>query len=142
MLKAISSAEIREIVELAKAARAAQDRLLDKMRIVDRFEDGKELTAQAAETLEVLDATLDNEPLRELRRRIEGLPEDARLELAAVMLVGRGDFTAQQWEAALVEARSRGDTNDPDSLALDPNLADYLGKGLFQLEHKHQVDRK
>jgi hypothetical protein len=136
MLDAISSAEIHDIAELAKAARAAQDRLLNKMRVVDKFEDGKELTGQASETLDALDATLDNEKLRNLRQRIEDLSEDARLELAAVMLVGRGDFAAQQWDEAVTEARQRPDASDPDSLSLKPDLAEYLGKGLFQLDAK------
>jgi hypothetical protein len=136
MLDAISSTEIHDIAELAKAARAAQDRLLNKMRIVDKFEDGKELTGQTAETLDALDATLDNEKLRDLRQRIESLSEDARLELAAVMMMGRGDFAARQWDEAVAEARQRPDASDPDSLARKPDLAEYLGKGLFQLDAK------
>jgi hypothetical protein len=131
MLEAIDANEIREIAALAKAARAVQDRLLNKMRIVDRFEDGKELAAQTAETLDV---TLDNEPLHQLRSRIAGLAEEARLELAAVMLVGRGDVAAQQWTAALDEARGRGDASDAEALARKPDLAEYLAKGLFQLD--------
>jgi Protein of unknown function (DUF3775) len=134
MLDAIDRREIEEIAALSKEARAAQDRLLNKMRIVDQFDDGKELAAQTAETLDALDATLDNGPLKDLCSRIAALPEAQRLELAAVMLLGRGDFAAQQWEAAIDEARARGDANDPDSLARKPDLADYLAKGLFQLD--------
>jgi hypothetical protein len=52
------------------------------------------------------------------------------------MMLGRGDFSAQQWEEALDEARGRGDAAEPEALALKPNLAEYLGKGLFQLERK------
>jgi len=106
---------------------------LDKMRIVDRFEDHKELTSQTSATLDALDATLDNQPLLDLRARLTGLDEDALLELGAVALIGRGDYSAQQWDAALDEARARPDANDPDSLALKPNLAEYLSKGMFLL---------
>jgi hypothetical protein len=133
MLQAISSAEIREIAELAKAARAAHYRLLDKMRIVDRFDDGKELDAESAGTLDALDATIGNEELEQLRARLRSLSEEARVELGAVMLLGRGDFAAGQWEDALEEARQRPDASDPESLSLKPDLADYLGKGLFQI---------
>jgi Protein of unknown function (DUF3775) len=131
MLHAIRADEIREIAARAKGARAAQHRLLDKMRIVDQFEDHKELTSEISATLDALDATLDNQPLLDLRARLASLNENARLELGAVALIGRGDYSAQQWDAALDEARARPDANDPDSLALKPNLAEYLSKGLF-----------
>ena len=131
MLRALSAEQIRQIVALAKEARAAQNRLLNKMRIVDQFEDPEELTSETAATLDTLDATLDNQPLRDLRAHIEALGEAARLELATIVLIGRGDYSAQQWDAAVDEARARPDANDPDSLARKANLAEYVSKGAF-----------
>ncbi len=64
LLHHIGADGIRTIARLSKAAREAQDRLLDKMRIVNKAKDERELAAELAGTLASLDTSLNNAPLR------------------------------------------------------------------------------
>jgi len=45
----------------------------------------------------ILQDTSDNPTLQELRDAIDGLNVDERDELLALVWIGRGDFTADQW---------------------------------------------
>ncbi|HEY0526083.1 MAG TPA: DUF3775 domain-containing protein [Stellaceae bacterium] len=133
VLSHIGVDQVKEIAQLAKEARDAQDKLLNKMRVVDRVEDGRELTDQAVETLDTLDASLDNRTLADLKQQIAGLSDDARHELMALMWVGAGEFVAAQWDDALTRAQSESDAGDVDFLAEKGELHDFLAKGLFKL---------
>ena len=46
----------------------------------------------------------DSGKYQRLRGMIADLTEDARIELRAVMWVGRGDFSAGEWDQALTQA--------------------------------------
>jgi hypothetical protein len=133
VLSRIGVDQVKEIAQLSKEARDAQDKLLNKMRVVDRAEDGRELTGQALETLDSLDASLDNRPLTELKQRIAALSDGARHELTALMWVGAGEFAAAQWDDALTRAQAESDAGDVDFLAEKGQLHDFLTKGLFKL---------
>jgi Protein of unknown function (DUF3775) len=133
VLKHIGVDEVKEIAQLSKEARDAQDKLLNKMRVVDRFEDEREIMDQALGTFDSLDASLDNRALADLKQRIAALPDDGRHELMALMWVGAGEFVAAQWDDALTRAQSESDAGDVDFLAEKGQLHDYLTKGLFKL---------
>ncbi|GHC65842.1 DUF3775 domain-containing protein [Limoniibacter endophyticus] len=66
----------------------------------------------------------------ELRGLISDLNVDQRLELLAIVWIGRGDFTPDEWEDALVEARRRNLRRIPDYLLSLPMLDDHLEAGL------------
>jgi hypothetical protein len=133
-LRSISAEEVRAIAALSKAAREAQDVLLNKMKIVDKFDDERELAGAVAGALDTLDASLNNPPLRDLKERIAALSPEARQELMALMWIGRGDYTAAEWEAALDEAQRRANAGDVDDIAERVPLHDYLVKGLYLLD--------
>jgi hypothetical protein len=133
-LQSIKAEEVRAIAELSKTAREAQDVLLNKMKIVDKFDDERELSGAVAGTLDTLDASLNNPPLRALKERIAALSPDGRQELMALLWIGRGDYTAAQWEAALDEAQRRANAGDVDDIAERVPLHDYLVKGLYLLD--------
>jgi hypothetical protein len=132
-LNHVTVEEVRELATLSKGARDAQDLLLNKMKIVDKFDDEKMLTQEAIGTLDTLDASLNNAEFTALRERLAGLPREAMEVVIAVMWIGRGDFAAAEWEAALEAAASRIETGEVDYLAEKGPLHDYLMKGLFQL---------
>ena len=134
MLHAISADAVREIAGLGAAARRAQDRLLDKMiNLGHQKDDADKAVTREIEHLDTLDASLDNGPLRQLRDRVASLTPDARHELRAVMLIGRGDFAGNEWEAALTEAQGRPDGGDVARIIDQARLHDYLMKGLYAL---------
>lgn len=133
-LQHIGVADVRDIAELARQAREAQDRLLNKMRVQDRFEDGKLIETEAMGTLDTLDASLGNRALDELKARIEVLSPEARHELMAVMWIGRGDFAAADWDRAIDQAASSADASTVDFIAERAPLHGYLLKGLYQLK--------
>lgn len=66
----------------------------------------------------------------ELRGLIGDLNVDQRVELLAITWIGRGDFSAEEWEDALAEARRRNLRRIPDYLMALPMLDDHLEAGL------------
>jgi hypothetical protein len=133
VLRHIDVDEVKEIARLSKEARDAQDKLLNKMRVVDRFDDEREVMEQALETFDSLDASLDNRALADLKQRIGALSDDGRHELTALMWIGADEFVAAQWDEALTRAQSESDAGDVDFLAEKGQLHDFLTKGLFKL---------
>ena len=78
----------------------------------------------------VLQDTADNPTQQELRDAIDDLNVDERDELLALVWIGRGDFTAEEWGDAVGEARSLQDRRDADYLIGTPLLADYIEEAL------------
>ena len=71
---------------------------------------------------------------QQLRGMIADLTEDARIELRAVMWIGRGDFSAGEWNKALTQADGSSSQTVIDTLAEKAGLHDYLMKGLYNLD--------
>ena len=78
----------------------------------------------------ILQDTADNPTLQELRDAIDALNVDERDELLALVWIGRGDYTADEWADAVSEARARNDRRDADYLIGTPLLADYIEEAL------------
>jgi hypothetical protein len=49
------------------------------------------------------------------------------------MWVGRGDFTAEEWESAMEQAKDSWNTRTADYLIGTPLLSDYLTAGLEEM---------
>jgi hypothetical protein len=67
---------------------------------------------------------------RELTAFINALNEDEKTELVALLFIGRGDYTPEEWEEAIVAARDRGDPPIARFLLSEPLLGDLLEDGL------------
>ncbi|MDO9503158.1 DUF3775 domain-containing protein [Falsiroseomonas sp.] len=66
-----------------------------------------------------------------LRAAILALNEDEQAALIALALVGRGDFTAEEWEEALEQAADRDGGEDAAELLLGmDNFGDLLAEGV------------
>ena len=74
------------------------------------------------------DATQD-----ELRIAIQDLEPDQQVQLVALMWLGRGSFSVEEWQAALKEAGDNWNTNTAGYLIGTPLVADYLEEGLNQI---------
>jgi len=66
----------------------------------------------------------------EIRSTIEDLEPDQQVELVALMWLGRGDYSADDWDSALAEAGDNWNERTADYLIGTPLLADYLTAGL------------
>ncbi|ARG97335.1 DUF3775 domain-containing protein [Legionella micdadei] len=69
----------------------------------------------------------------EVKKEIETLDPDQKVDLLALMYVGRGDFEANEWSAAYQEAKENIADNLTDYLFAKPLIAYYLEKGLEAL---------
>ena len=70
---------------------------------------------------------------REIVEFIAGLNVEEQTDLLALILVGRGDYAAEEWDDAVAEAESRIAARDPDYMIGDAALPEYLGDGLEAL---------
>lgn len=81
---------------------------------------------------EVLEARDSDSVAEALAGALGALNEDEIVDLLALCWIGRGDYAAAEWEAALAEARSR--LNHPVRYLMGiPLLGDYLENGLSEL---------
>jgi hypothetical protein len=69
----------------------------------------------------------------ELKAYIDAMDEDEQCELVALVWVGRGDFSAQEWANAVKQARERHEGATSDYLLGIPLLASFLEGGLGEL---------
>jgi Protein of unknown function (DUF3775) len=82
---------------------------------------------------EILEAGDDNPTYQELAGAIDALSDNQRIELLALVWLGRGDFSKEEWRDALREARRVHDNKETDYLIGPPLLPAYLEEGLSQL---------
>jgi hypothetical protein len=71
----------------------------------------------------------------ELAGFIDAMDEDEQCELIALCWIGRGKFTREEWESALVEARAHLKQPTAAYLLGNPKLAPHLESGLAELNH-------
>jgi hypothetical protein len=81
--------------------------------------------------VDVLEARADDPTQAELVGTIEALNEAELVDLVALMWIGRGDYTAEQWHEARGEAKRHRQVEKAAAYLLGtPLLADYLEEGL------------
>jgi len=68
-----------------------------------------------------------------LRIVIQDLEPDQQVQLVALMWVGRGSFSVEEWDLALKTASDNWNANTAGYLIGTPLVADYLEEGLNQL---------
>jgi hypothetical protein len=83
----------------------------------------------------VLEDTPDDATEEELRAALECLNEDEQTDLLALTWIGRGDFTIEEWDAAVEQARNLSDRHIPYYLIETPLFSDYLEEGLGLAGH-------
>lgn len=80
--------------------------------------------------IEILEDFKDDPTAEELLAAIESLNIDEQLDLIALVLIGRGDYTAEEWEEARSEAQVMRTDNIAGYLMGTPNLGDLLEEGM------------
>ena len=86
----------------------------------------------------ILEDRPDNPTQQELTDAIDQLGDDQRDELVALMWLGRGDYTKDDWDDALETARERHNGKEAQYLMGTPLLADYLEEGGSQLGYSRE----
>lgn len=84
-------------------------------------------------------AVFDNEANPSVTQEAQGLIEamnaDERRELIALTLVGRGDYSKEEWSDALSAAVSHPEPTTSDFLMQNPTVSDDLEEGLAVFGH-------
>jgi hypothetical protein len=84
------------------------------------------------ENLDELETNVQEVGNPELVRYIEELNEDEQLDLVALMWVGRGTYSIDQWDEARSTARSGKTHTTSEYLLGTPMLSEYLENGLIE----------
>jgi len=74
-----------------------------------------------------------NPAYQELVSSINGMNEEARSELVALMWLGRGTYTKAEWSSAVDDARDASNDHTAEYLMGAPLLPDYLEEGLSMM---------
>ena len=83
--------------------------------------------------MQVLADHVDDPTFRELKYTINSLEQEQQANLVALMWIGRGDYSGEEWEEALAQARDRWTERTAEYLISTPLLPEYLEEGLAQL---------
>lgn len=86
--------------------------------------------------IDALTSSPDDATEEEVRDVIAGLNDDERIDLIALVFIGRGDMEPEEWGDAVRLAREREEASavpTADWLIGIPNLADLLDEGLAAL---------
>lgn len=92
----------------------------------------------------ILEDFASDATFQELKTFLDGLNDDERIQLLALMWLGRGDFTIAGWDDAIAQARESHNERETAYLMGTPLIADYLEEGLTQHDYSCQsvaVDR-
>lgn len=84
------------------------------------------------DSVDALEFGAADDTRHELASAIHDLNDDERLDLIALVWLGRGDFTLAEWAAARVAAGEIGRDRTSRYLAEIPLVSDYLEDGLSQ----------
>lgn len=75
----------------------------------------------------------DHPAYQEIKSAIDDLEPDQQIALVALMWVGRGDYTADEWQTAFEHASASWNARTAEYLIGTPLVADYLSQGLEEL---------
>jgi len=77
------------------------------------------------------ESTKESDPRRrEMVSFVAGLDAEEQANLLALILLGRGDYSVDEWDDSLIAARDAIDDKSADFMIGDPALPAYLLEGL------------
>jgi hypothetical protein len=80
--------------------------------------------------VDVLGDNGDDPVVREITGFINAMSEDERIDLVALMRLGRGDGGIEEWDDLRREAAEGGNNRTAGYLLGEPLVSDYLAEGL------------
>lgn len=134
MLHELEALEAGHIADLALDARKVRDRLLEKVADADLGEPPPARGEHNPSGSVVLNGVLAGEPeFVALREAIAALTRDIREKLWVATQIGRGDLAILDWDEAIGAASALTDDDIVANLLEEPDLHNYLRKGLYAL---------
>jgi hypothetical protein len=134
MLHELEVLEARRIADLAEHVRKVRDRLLEKVPDADLGELEPARGPHSPAGTIALNGVLAGKPeFVALREAVNSLPRDIREKLWLVTQIGRGDVAVLDWEQAKETASLLTEDNILANMLGEPDLHDYLRKGLYML---------
>ena len=82
--------------------------------------------------IDVLDDNGDDPVAREIAGFINAITEDEQVDLVALMRLGRGDGTIEEWSELRREAVDDAGRRTTSTLLGEPLVSDYLAEGLAE----------
>ncbi len=80
--------------------------------------------------IDVLDDNGDDPVVGEITGFINAMSEDEQIDLVALMRLGRGDGTIEEWDDLRLEAADGRNKRTASYLLGEPLVSDYLAEGL------------
>jgi hypothetical protein len=120
----IDPEKVRQIVVLA--------RMFDAVDKTSDFD--APARAHSDAVVEIFEDLTDGVPYDELLDDIRALSEEEQIHLVALVWIGRGTYSPQEWEQAVSEARFAHNRRTAEYLISLPRLGDYLEDGLEAIE--------
>ena len=80
----------------------------------------------------ILEDYADDATYQELKAFLDVQSDDVLRELLALTWIGRGDYTADEWQSVMADIKDVCEQHTADYLLGTPLLADYLEEGLSQ----------
>ncbi len=82
---------------------------------------------------QILATHQDDLTFQEVKNVIDDLEPDQKIDLLALLYIGKEDFDAEEWEMAQQEAKNNLSTDLTEYLFSEPQAAEYLKQGLSQM---------
>lgn len=99
------------------------------------YEDNGNGDSDDDEEADLLEARRSDPVYDELVEVIDDLNEDEALDLVALTWIGRGTYSADQWDEARETAAAEATHKTSEYLLGTPLLPDYLSEGLAEVGH-------
>jgi hypothetical protein len=110
--------------------------LIEKMREFDVKEGETDPDSGSNSTddnmIDVLEDSGDDPVVREITGFISAMTEDEQIDLVALMRLGRGDGTIDEWDDLRRDAAEGRNKRTASYLLGEPLVSDYLAEGLDQ----------
>ena len=81
---------------------------------------------------QILAAHAEDSTFQEFKADVHDLEPDQQNQLVALLWLGRGDYTLDEWNEAVTYAAECASAGTAEYLIAHPQLADYLTEGLGQ----------
>jgi hypothetical protein len=130
MAKEVPELEINPEIVCQIVDRAHEFHAQDEVDFEEEPEGPADMTA-----VETLSEYAEEPTYLEIKSAIDDLEPDQQVALVALMWLGRGDFSVEEWDDALSHAKDAWTAHTADYLIATPLVADYLEEGLSQLGH-------
>ena len=121
----VSTGIVCRIIDLAREFQAQEG------VVIPATSGGSEIDSDAA--MQILAAHADDLTYQQLKAEIDDLEQRQQIELVALTWLGRGDYTAEEWEDVREQAGEQWTSHTAEYLLATPQIAEYLADGLEQL---------